>query len=76
LQSIVLYGLPEDYFNNYLQNIEAVPLDEVQRVSKKYLDTSKMAVVVVGDLAKIKDGVVALKLGQTVLCDLDGHPMP
>ena len=76
LQGIVLYGLPENYFNNYLQNIEAVQLDDVQRVAKKYLDASKMAVVVVGDLAKIKDGVVALKLGQTVMCDLDGHPLP
>jgi predicted Zn-dependent peptidase len=76
LQSLVLYGLPEDYFNNYLQNIEAVKLDEIQRVAAKYLDASKMAVVVVGDLAKIKDGVEKLNLGKTVMSDLDGNPVP
>ena len=75
LQSIVLYGLPENYFNNYLQNIEAVTLKDVEKVSRKYLDSSKMAVVVVGDLEKIKDGIAALKAGDIVLCDLDGKPV-
>ncbi|MBI1804612.1 MAG: insulinase family protein [Ignavibacteriae bacterium] len=76
LQNVILYGLPENYFNTYLQNIDAVSLDDVQRVAKKYLDASKMAVVVVGDLARIKEGVAALKLGDIVLCDIDGHPIP
>jgi len=76
LQNIVLYGLPEDYFNNYLQKIEAVKLGDIQRVAAKYLDASKMAVVVVGDLAKIKDGIEKLNLGKTVMSDLDGNPMP
>ena len=75
LQSIVLYGLPEDYFNNYLQSIDGVTLDEVRRVASKYLDASKMAVVVIGDLSKIKDGVTKLNLGKVVLADLDGKPM-
>ena len=74
LQSIVLYGLPEDYFVNYLQNIEKVSLSDVQAVAKKYLDTSKMALLVVGDLAKIKDGIQALQLGDLIECDLDGKP--
>ena len=76
LQSIVLYGLPEDYFNRYLQNIEAVTLDDVQRVAKKYLDTSRMAVVVVGDLSKIRQSVAALAIGDVVLSDLEGKPVP
>jgi predicted Zn-dependent peptidase len=76
LQNIVLYGLPEDYYNNYLVNIEGVSLDAVQRVAKQYLDTSRMVVVVVGDLAKIKAGVMGLKLGETVVCDPDGKPVP
>lgn len=75
LQSIILYGLPEDYFNRYLQNIEAVTLDDVQRVAQKYLDASRMAVVVVGDLAKIKQTVSNLALGDVVLSDLEGKPV-
>ncbi len=75
LQSIVLYGLPEDYFNRYLVNIDAVKLDEVQRVAGKYLDASKMAVLVVGDLARIKQSVIDLGLGEAVYSDVDGKPM-
>lgn len=76
LQNIVLYGLPEDYYTNYLVNIEGVKLDDVQRVAKQYLDASKMTVVVVGDIATIKDKVSALKLGDIVKCDPDGKPLP
>ncbi|MBA4312153.1 MAG: hypothetical protein C0417_05945 [Chlorobiaceae bacterium] len=72
LQSIVLYGLPEDYFNNYLQNYEKVTLQDVADISKKYLDVSHMAVVVVGDVEKIKNGVKALNAGDVIFCDLDG----
>ena len=75
LQNIVLYGLPENYYRNYLQNIEAVTLDDVNRVALKYLDASTMAIVVVGDLAKVKEGVAALKLGDVVICDVDGNPV-
>jgi zinc protease len=76
LQNVVLYGLPDDYYQHYLQNIDAVSLDEVGRVSRKYLDASKMAVVVVGDLAKIRPGIEAMKIADIVVCDLDGTPVP
>lgn len=75
LQNIVLYNLPENYYETYLQNINAVTLEDVQRVAKRYLDTSKMAVVVVGDLKLIREGVEKLKLGDIVLCDTDGKPL-
>jgi len=75
LQSIVLYGLPENYFEKYLMNIENVSLSEVQTVSQKYLNTSNMAVVVVGDLKTIQDGILALQLGDVVFCDVDGKPI-
>ncbi len=75
LQNIVLYGLPEDYYSTYLQKIDAVTLGEIQRVASKYLDTSTMSVVVVGDLSKIKDRIAALNLGEIVLCNLDGKKL-
>ncbi|MBI5216357.1 MAG: insulinase family protein [Ignavibacteriae bacterium] len=74
LQNIALYGLPDNYFATYLQNIENVSLDDVQRVSKKYLDTSTMYTLVVGDLAKIKDGIKALNVSEVIECTIDGTP--
>ena len=76
IQNVLLYGLPENYYDDYLQNIETVSLDDVQRVAKKYLDTSTMAVLVVGDLSKVRESVSGLNLGDVIVCDIDGKPLP
>ena len=75
LQNIALYGLPEDYYHTYLQNIESVTLEEARRVARTYLDTSRMAVVVVGDLAKIKGPIIGMNVAPVIVCDLDGKPV-
>jgi len=75
MQNIILYGLPDNYYSTYLQNIESVTTDDVLRVSKKYLDTSKMAVVVVGDLATIRPGIEATAIGDIIISDTDGNPV-
>ncbi len=63
LADIVIYNLPDDYFNNYTQRILAVTKDDVLRVAKKYVDPSKIAIVIVGDRKKIEKGIADLKLG-------------
>jgi predicted Zn-dependent peptidase len=63
LQELVVYGLPEYYFDAYTTKIMAVTPQDVQRVAQKYLDPERMAIVLVGDRAKIQDGVAALSLG-------------
>ena len=75
LQNIVLYNLPENYYETYLHNIDKVSLDDVRRVTSAYLETSKMAVVVVGDNKIIKGGVEKLHLGEIVLCDVEGNKL-
>ena len=75
LQNLVLYNLPENYYETFLQNIDNVSIDEVQAAAKKYLDSSRMAFVVVGDLKVIKDGSEKLGLGETVMCDREGNKL-
>jgi len=36
LSDVVLYDLPDDYFNSYIQKVRAVTLDDVQRVANRY----------------------------------------
>jgi zinc protease len=67
LQNIVLYGLPEDYYENYLQNIDKVTLDDIKRVANTYLDTKKMDVVIVGDVKNIKQGIGGLHAGEIAM---------
>lgn len=44
-----LLGYPEDYLEKYIDNIKKVTKDDVLNVAKKYMDTGRMMIVVVGD---------------------------
>ena len=77
LGDVVLYGLPDDYFNNYIQRVRAVTLSDVQRVANRYLDPSKMAILVVGDRKLIEPGLRSLDaVGTTItFVDMEGKPV-
>lgn len=72
LQNIVLYGLPDDFYLHYVKNIQAVTLDDIRRVALKYLDSSTMSVLVVGDIKSIREGVERLNLGEIVTLEPAG----
>lgn len=55
LAFIDLYGLSEDYVRNYVQRVYALTPADVQRLAKTYVDPAKLAIVVVGDRAKIAE---------------------
>lgn len=44
-----LMGYPENYLEKYIDNIKRVTKAEVLNVAKKFMDTGKMMIVVVGD---------------------------
>jgi predicted Zn-dependent peptidase len=54
LQFLEKHGLPDSYLNNFVKNIHSVTPEQVSAISKKYLDYSKMLVVMVGDQNAIK----------------------
>ncbi len=71
LEDVVTYALPDDYFSNYVQRIQAVTVSDVQRVAKQYIDPSKLAVVVVGDAKTITPAIASLKLGRSRALTVD-----
>ncbi len=77
LADVALYELPDDYFNSYLARVRAVTLDDVKRVANRYLDPSKMAILIVGDRQTIEPGLRSLDaLGATItILDTDGQPI-
>jgi zinc protease len=60
LLDIELYGLPEDYFDHYRENIAAVNRDEIARVANKYIDPDRVLIVIVGNAAQIREPLVTL----------------
>ncbi len=74
LANLLTYNLPDSYFNDYIGRINAVTLDDVNRVAKQYLDPSKMAIVIVGDRAVVEAGLK--ELGYPLyLLDTEGNPV-
>lgn len=63
LADMVVYDLPADYFNTYVQKIQAVTPEQVQAAARKYIQPDKFAVVIVGDRKTIEAPVRALNLG-------------
>jgi zinc protease len=63
LEEMVVYKLPDDYFNRYSGNILAVTSPALAKAAATYIQPGKFAVVVVGDRKAIEAGVRALKLG-------------
>jgi zinc protease len=69
----VTYDLPLDYYNSYVQRIEQVTQADVQRVAQRYLDPSRLAVVIVGDRASVEPTLRALNIGPVTVRDLTGR---
>jgi zinc protease len=55
LVDMELYGLPENYFDRYRENIGAISKDDIARAAKKYIDPERVLIVVVGNAAQIRE---------------------
>ena len=64
LEEMIVYKLPDDYFDRYSANIQAVTSAAVAKAAATYIQPQKFAVVVVGDRKVIEPGIRALKLGS------------
>ena len=53
--NIARYGLPQDYYANYLKKVEAVTAEDVQRVAQKYIQPDKMYILAVGNAGEVAD---------------------
>jgi predicted Zn-dependent peptidase len=72
---VVLYGLPLDYYNNYVSNIESITQADVQRVARQYINPASLAIVIVGDRKNIESGLKAVNAGPIMIRDFFGQPI-
>ena len=75
LVPVALYGLPLDYYNNYVQSVEAITQADVARVAQQYISPGSLAIVIVGDRKTIEQGLKATNVGPISIRDMAGRPI-
>lgn len=56
--NIERYNMPKDYYQNYLKNLSAVTVADVQNIAKKYIDPKNANIIVVGSLDEVANKLV------------------
>lgn len=70
--NVARYGLPTDYYNNYLSRLEAVTAEDVMRVANEYMRTDNVTITVVGKAQDIASTLSAF--GNVEYFDNNGQP--
>lgn len=76
ITSLVEQGLPDDYFQSYAKNVQAVTKADLLRVAKRYIDLNHLAIVIVGDRSLIEAPLKATNIAPITVLDIDGNPSP
>ena len=71
LEELVIYDLPDDYFNNYIGRVLAVTKEQVRRAAQKYIIPDTLAFIVVGDRKEIEEGVRGLGLAPVTVRSIE-----
>ena len=71
---LAFYGYPSDFLEKYKAGIEKVTAADVSRVANKYIDVSKLAIVVVGNESEITPPLSTL--GKVTTLDIAIPPPP
>jgi predicted Zn-dependent peptidase len=62
-------ALPLDYYNKLIQNFNAVTLPQAEAAAKRYINPSKLAIVIVGDRKVIEPALKATGVAPVVVVD-------
>jgi len=57
LVQIKMLNLPKDYLETYRDNVQAVTIEQIQRVAQAYVKPDQAAIVIVGDGASVLDQI-------------------
>jgi len=72
LADLVIFDLPDDYFDHYRDQIAAVTRDDVHRVAREHLRLDRLAIVVVGDADAIAEPLRELNIAEVQVHEVEG----
>ena len=64
VSQLALHGLPDDYFDRFVDGVKRVTADEVVDAARRYLPLHAIEAVIVGDRERVAAGLPALGLGE------------
>lgn len=74
LTGMVVYGLPEDYFDVYRDRVRGVTRDDVLRAAREHLHPEALQLLIVGDPAVVRPPLESLAFGPVTVYDVGGNP--
>jgi len=73
INDLVRFGLPDDYWSTYASKVRATSLADMKKAAKEVVHPGSIVWVIVGDLAKVEDGIRSLNIGAVHRLDADGN---
>ncbi|MGE5431629.1 MAG: M16 family metallopeptidase [Syntrophomonadaceae bacterium] len=73
LANLIIYCLPDDYFNTYLDKVKKVTLEEAYEAARNNIFPDEMIILVVGDRTAVTPQLQELNLGIITELDPDGN---
>jgi predicted Zn-dependent peptidase len=68
---LVLYDLPDSYFEDFIPRVHAVTAADVVEAARRYVDPSRVVALIVGDYQAIAGSLQPLGLGAPRLLPAD-----
>jgi zinc protease len=72
IHQIVTYGLPDDYFQTYPDELRALDVTDLASAATRVIRPDGLTWIVVGDLEQIEAGIRELGLAEVHVIDADG----
>jgi zinc protease len=66
MAQLLLYALPDDYFDTFADRVGEVEVDQVRAVASIHLDPARLATAIVGDAALVGPQLTRAGLGEPV----------
>ncbi len=70
---ILTYGLPDNYLNDFVGEVQALTVQQLQAASAELVHPEALTWIIVGDLSAIEPAVRKLEFGEVKVLDADGH---
>ncbi len=73
IAGMISFGLPDDYYDSYRDNVRRVTPQAVQDAARRHLHLDRLQLLLVGNASEIREPVEALKFGPLFRYDDEGR---